>query len=587
MFANLKKQPFIKMAQLSTPDRRGRRDHRQPAVHDGMRIDGRVKGDVTGRQRPTARARRCSSSRPTARIEGSVRCGDAVINGTVSATSRSSTASSCSRSARHRHDPLPPAADGCRRDRAGPPAPRRRPASRATSSSWAPTRSPPPSGAEASRHEPGAIRACPGRFCLTSRHSCPRRLRLHALAHRVLRPGRARAHAAGAGRAQSPPAMAPSRASRASTASSTSGSATGSVSTRPARKSARTASGHRRRLRAPRAVVGQRRRHRQEPEHLRHDRPPVAPDLGRQQRHPADARRQAGRAQHGDVDVGAEPDRPEDDGAATHHLDAGQRRLGAPALGALERRRQGLDRPFRRPLRARRQVRSFAPSFALGARQSARFAGAPERRTLSATGHVEVNHVEKPHPRRRARAARDPGARRLTALRRAPPSRRWSSASSTSARSARPAGPTSTSSAGARWSARSAPRVKTVVVESVAEGADAERVMRDLVARAGREAGLRDQLRLPRAGAARRRRVSGRASSSMPAATRARPTSPPTTPATTRRAGSPAGWPGGRARAASPATSPAFRCPRSCRASTPSRSACAPPTRTRRCACSG
>ena len=37
----------------------------------------------------------------------------------------------------------------------------------------------------------------------------------------------------------------------------------------------------------------------------------------------------------------------------------------------------------------------------------------PPRPALLHRGHVEVNHVEKPHPRRRARAARDPGARRL------------------------------------------------------------------------------------------------------------------------------------------------------------------------------
>ena len=52
--------------------------------------------------------------------------------------------------------------------------------------------------------------------------------------------------------------------------------------------------------------------------------------------------------------------------------------------------------------------------------------------------------------------------------------------SSTSRRWARPAGPTSTTSAARRWSARSARRVKSTVVEGVAEGPDAERVMRDL-----------------------------------------------------------------------------------------------------------
>ena len=66
MFASLKKQPFIKMAQLSTLIAEGVEITGNLLFTNGMRIDGRVNGDVTGRPAGDAKARRCSSSRPRA-----------------------------------------------------------------------------------------------------------------------------------------------------------------------------------------------------------------------------------------------------------------------------------------------------------------------------------------------------------------------------------------------------------------------------------------------------------------------------------------------------------------------------------------
>jgi len=82
MFPNSKKRPFIKMAALSTLIAEGVEITGDLAFASGMRIDGRVRGDVIGRA--------ADSGAPTllvlsakGHIEGSVRCGDAVINGTV------------------------------------------------------------------------------------------------------------------------------------------------------------------------------------------------------------------------------------------------------------------------------------------------------------------------------------------------------------------------------------------------------------------------------------------------------------------------------------------------------------------------
>jgi cytoskeletal protein CcmA (bactofilin family) len=82
MFASLKKQPFIKMAQLSTLIADGVEIVGDLVFTHGMRIDGRIKGDVTGRS-GDAKSPSLLVLSAQGHIEGSIRCGDAVINGTV------------------------------------------------------------------------------------------------------------------------------------------------------------------------------------------------------------------------------------------------------------------------------------------------------------------------------------------------------------------------------------------------------------------------------------------------------------------------------------------------------------------------
>ena len=82
MFTNPKKRPFIKMAALSTLIAEGVEITGDLAFASGMRIDGRVRGDVTGRAVDPATPTLLVLS-AKGHIEGSVRCGDAVINGTV------------------------------------------------------------------------------------------------------------------------------------------------------------------------------------------------------------------------------------------------------------------------------------------------------------------------------------------------------------------------------------------------------------------------------------------------------------------------------------------------------------------------
>lgn len=81
MFAT-KKQPFIKMAQLSTLIAEGVEITGDVVFAAGMRIDGRIKGDLTGRN-GDGNAPSLLVLSANGHIEGSVRCGDAVINGTV------------------------------------------------------------------------------------------------------------------------------------------------------------------------------------------------------------------------------------------------------------------------------------------------------------------------------------------------------------------------------------------------------------------------------------------------------------------------------------------------------------------------
>jgi cytoskeletal protein CcmA (bactofilin family) len=84
MFAHLKKQPFIKRAVLSTLVAEHVEITGNLVFSGGMRIDGLVKGDVVGR---TAEGDGQVPSllvlSDKGRIEGSIRCTDAVINGIV------------------------------------------------------------------------------------------------------------------------------------------------------------------------------------------------------------------------------------------------------------------------------------------------------------------------------------------------------------------------------------------------------------------------------------------------------------------------------------------------------------------------
>ena len=81
MFMN-RKQPFIKMATLSTLLAEGVEITGDVVFSGGMRIDGLVKGDVIGRPGEGQGASLLVLS-DKGRIEGSIRCGDAVINGMV------------------------------------------------------------------------------------------------------------------------------------------------------------------------------------------------------------------------------------------------------------------------------------------------------------------------------------------------------------------------------------------------------------------------------------------------------------------------------------------------------------------------
>jgi cytoskeletal protein CcmA (bactofilin family) len=82
MFARARKKPFIPAAQLATLIAEGVEIDGDVGFSEGMRIDGRITGDVAGRDSEGGRpSLLVLSSR--GRIEGSIRCGDAVINGVV------------------------------------------------------------------------------------------------------------------------------------------------------------------------------------------------------------------------------------------------------------------------------------------------------------------------------------------------------------------------------------------------------------------------------------------------------------------------------------------------------------------------
>jgi cytoskeletal protein CcmA (bactofilin family) len=81
MFGKRPTPPSVKLSQLASLVAEGVEIVGDIQFSDGMRIDGRVKGNVVGRASGKAKPLLVLSDKGC--IEGSVRCGDAVINGTV------------------------------------------------------------------------------------------------------------------------------------------------------------------------------------------------------------------------------------------------------------------------------------------------------------------------------------------------------------------------------------------------------------------------------------------------------------------------------------------------------------------------
>lgn len=82
MFAKRKKPPFIKMTHLSSLVADGVEITGDVLFSGGLRIDGRIKGNVVGRS-ADAKTPALLVLSAKGHIEGSVHCGNAVINGTV------------------------------------------------------------------------------------------------------------------------------------------------------------------------------------------------------------------------------------------------------------------------------------------------------------------------------------------------------------------------------------------------------------------------------------------------------------------------------------------------------------------------
>ena len=82
MFALSRKRPFIKMAALSTLIAEDVEIQGDLVFSGGLRIDGRLRGNVSGRAGDAATPTLLVLA-AKGRIEGSVHSGDAVINGTV------------------------------------------------------------------------------------------------------------------------------------------------------------------------------------------------------------------------------------------------------------------------------------------------------------------------------------------------------------------------------------------------------------------------------------------------------------------------------------------------------------------------
>jgi len=82
MFGNRKKRPFVEVTKLSSLIAEDVEIIGDVCFASGLRIDGRVKGNVTTRAaEPAARPLLVLSDK--GHIEGGVHCGDAVINGSI------------------------------------------------------------------------------------------------------------------------------------------------------------------------------------------------------------------------------------------------------------------------------------------------------------------------------------------------------------------------------------------------------------------------------------------------------------------------------------------------------------------------
>ena len=82
MFAKRKKRPFIEVTKLSSLIAEDVEITGDLCFTSGIRIDGRVKGNVIARA-ADGQTRALLVLSDKGRIEGSVNCGDAVINGSV------------------------------------------------------------------------------------------------------------------------------------------------------------------------------------------------------------------------------------------------------------------------------------------------------------------------------------------------------------------------------------------------------------------------------------------------------------------------------------------------------------------------
>ena len=83
MFTRRKKRPFIEVTKLSSLIAEDVEIIGDVCFSGGIRIDGRVKGNVIARAAAEGQTRALLVLSDKGHIEGSVNCGDAVINGTV------------------------------------------------------------------------------------------------------------------------------------------------------------------------------------------------------------------------------------------------------------------------------------------------------------------------------------------------------------------------------------------------------------------------------------------------------------------------------------------------------------------------